>query len=282
MKNSVVSVAAVAVLFSLLVSCVSLQDRELTVQEKADASLIGTVTTTFTVFRGLHFIGNSEKIREKAYQGLMKEAQKNYQGDYAIRNISIKGGFSAWELVYGLGLPVLGFVGDAAADTRYPITIIGIVAGLLTGHFQKITVTGDVVLLGVTRTDRQKLEEALTNAAATLINAMPGNMTIAILSVYSDDSASAEYVIDELEFKLVDARKFKIVDRRRLEQIRREQNFQMSGDVSDDSAVSIGNMLGANIVITGDISRSGASNRLVLRALDVTTAQIIMMAREQF
>ena len=68
----------------------------------------------------------------------------------------------------------------------------------------------------------------------------------------------------------------------RLDQIRSEQNFQISGDVDDDSAISIGNMLGANIVITGDISSVGGVNRLVLRALDVRTAQILTMAREQF
>ena len=80
---------------------------------------------------------------------------------------------------------------------------------------------------------------------------------------------------------MVSARKFRIVDRRRLEQIRLEQNFQMSGEVDDTSAISIGNMLGANIVITGDVN-TGAAGRLVLRALDVKTAQIVTMARERF
>ena len=115
-----------------------------------------------------------------------------------------------------------------------------------------------------------------------MIDIMPRDATIAILNVYSEDRAIAEHIIDELEFLLVNSRRFMIVDRRRLEQIRREQNFQASGDVDDSSAVSIGNMLGATIVITGDITGTGSSRRLVLRALDVRTAQIITMAREQF
>jgi curli biogenesis system outer membrane secretion channel CsgG len=56
----------------------------------------------------------------------------------------------------------------------------------------------------------------------------------------------------------------------------------MSGDVSDESAVSIGQMLGANIVIIGSITETGRNQRLVLRALDVRTSEIITMAREEF
>jgi hypothetical protein len=72
------------------------------------------------------------------------------------------------------------------------------------------------------------------------------------------------------------------VDRRRLDQIRQEQSFQLSGDVDDRSAISIGNLLEANIVITGNVSGTGTNQWLSLKALDVKTAQILAMAREQF
>jgi hypothetical protein len=68
----------------------------------------------------------------------------------------------------------------------------------------------------------------------------------------------------------------------RLEQIRMEQNFQLSGEVSDDSAVSIGGMLGAGVVIVGTVNTDGSTGRITVRALDTQTAQIITMAREQF
>jgi hypothetical protein len=41
-------------------------------------------------------------------------------------------------------------------------------------------------------------------------------------------------------------------------------------------------MLGANIVITGGLTGSGSSQRLTLKALNVQSAQIMAMAREQF
>jgi hypothetical protein len=151
---------------------------------------------------------------------------------------------------------------------------------------QKITASGDVVQYnspaGTNRSTQRKIEETINKLSLSLIDKLPRNSTIAILSVYSSDKNSAEFVISELEYKFVESGKFKIVDRRRLDQIRNEQNFQTSGDVDDNSAVTIGNMLGATIVITGDINSVGSSQRLVLKALDVKTAQIITMAREQF
>jgi curli biogenesis system outer membrane secretion channel CsgG len=88
--------------------------------------------------------------------------------------------------------------------------------------------------------------------------------------------------VDELEYRLVNSGKLTIVDRRLLDQIQNEQNFQLSGDVDDNSAVSIGNMLGANVVLTGNISTTGTVQWLSIKALDVKTARIIAMVREQF
>jgi curli biogenesis system outer membrane secretion channel CsgG len=88
--------------------------------------------------------------------------------------------------------------------------------------------------------------------------------------------------MDELEFQLVDSQEFNMVDRKTLDAVRTEQNFQMSGEVNDESAVSIGQMLGANIFITGNITGTGDIQRLTVKALDVKTAKIVTMAREQF
>jgi TolB-like protein len=126
------------------------------------------------------------------------------------------------------------------------------------------------------------IEDAINRVCDTLLNDIPRRSTVAVLSVSSRDRNMAVFVVDEIEFQLVDARQFNIVDRKTLDSIRDEQNFQMSGEVSDASAVSIGNMLGASVVITGAITGSENTQRLTVKALDVKTAQIITMAREQF
>jgi hypothetical protein len=126
------------------------------------------------------------------------------------------------------------------------------------------------------------IEGAVIRASDSLIADLPLGSTVAVLSISSDDKDAATFVMDELEYKLVDSRRYKMVDRKTLDAIRSERDFQISGEVSDESAVSIGNMLGANIVITGTVSGRGSTRRLTLKALDVKTAEIITMAREQF
>jgi hypothetical protein len=124
------------------------------------------------------------------------------------------------------------------------------------------------------------IETASIETARKIIVDLPANTTIAVINISSTNPDISTYVIDELEYQLVDSNKFKIVDRKELDTIRAEQNFHLSGDVSDESAVSIGKLLGANIVITGALSGTGNTQRLTVRALDVKTAQILSMTRE--
>jgi hypothetical protein len=126
------------------------------------------------------------------------------------------------------------------------------------------------------------LEAALYTAADVIITKLPSRTTIAVVSIASRDIESAEFVVDELAYIIVSAGSFKVVDRKSLEAIRSEQDFQTSGEVDDDSAVSIGKLLGANVVITGSISGVGSTRRLRLKALDVMTAEIVAMASEAF
>jgi len=89
----------------------------------------------------------------------------------------------------------------------------------------------------------------------------------------------ADYAVEDLEYYLVNAG-FRLVDRQQIERIRNEQNFQFSGEVDDSSAVNIGKLSGANVVVTISVSYADGSGRLTLKALDVQTAEIIAMARQ--
>jgi hypothetical protein len=121
---------------------------------------------------------------------------------------------------------------------------------------------------------------AVNSAGNNLKNKLPQGAAIAVLGISTANQNNATYVINELEYILVDSGQFRIVDRKSLDMIRSEQDFQTSGEISDESAVSIGQMLGASIVITGSINETGSSGSLILKALDVKTAQIVTMERE--
>jgi hypothetical protein len=292
-KALFITAMAMTGLAGLLDSCVSIQDRIMTPQERAEATVLGSVTADFHSFQFFH-IPNKNAIRNKAYTELKKEAEKKYKGNIDIQNIVISGNFSPLELL-NIGGGILAGVGIAYGlyESGMVGAFEGVGPGMSVGLFfaagtntQKITAIGDVVeynnASGSNRTIQNNLQNIMAEISEELIETLPAKSIIAVLSISSNERTLSENTIDELEFYLVDSRKFTIVDRARLDQIRREQNFQMSGEVNDDSAVAIGNMLGANIVIVGTITTSGLEGRITIRALDATTAQIVTMAREKF
>jgi len=140
---------------------------------------------------------------------------------------------------------------------------------------------------GFNQTETEKsinpaVKVTITKASKVFIEELPKNSIIAVINISSDDLNLTTFAIDELENQLVMSKQFKIVDRKILDTIRAELKLQLSGDVSDQSAASIGNKLGANIVITGYINGVGNSQRLTLKALDVKTVKTITTVQELF
>ena len=123
----------------------------------------------------------------------------------------------------------------------------------------------------------QTLTEALSKSGGAISESLDSGASVAIISIACADLLEAEYALEELTIHLVNARKFRVVDRRNLDVIRAEQQFQLSGEVDDDTAVSIGHLIGAAYVITGGISPWGQAYYLRLRVIDVETGQIKIM-----
>ncbi|MDR0503008.1 MAG: penicillin-binding protein activator LpoB, partial [Treponema sp.] len=73
---------------------------------------------------------------------------------------------------------------------------------------------------------------------------------------------------------IVNDGKLTVVDRANLETIRQEMNFQLSGEVSNESMQAIGQKLGAQSIISGQIIDSGAGIRLRIRIISIESAQV--------
>ena len=126
------------------------------------------------------------------------------------------------------------------------------------------------------------IEGAVIRASERLIPDLPRGAAVAVIGISANDNETSESAVDELEYQLVKASLFRLVDRKQLDLIRSEQAMHMSWEISDESAVSIGKMVGASIAITGSVSGSGSSQGLTLRVLNVETGIIITMEREGF
>ena len=119
-----------------------------------------------------------------------------------------------------------------------------------------------------------ELDLAIRDASDYLNDNIPAGSMIVILNVQSDSAALSDYIIDELLGNAVNDRLFKVVDRQQLDLIRTEQNFQLSGEVDDKLALSIGKFFGAQTIVSGKISQVGDRYRITIRALEVQTAQV--------
>jgi hypothetical protein len=120
--------------------------------------------------------------------------------------------------------------------------------------------------------DGVSLDEALSDMAAYYLENLPANAAIALINFESDAPLLSDYIFEELWIRFEDSRSFTLVDRRNLELIRKELEYQLSGEVSDESAQSIGKQFGARALVYGKITRLGGEYRLVVHATDVERA----------
>lgn len=126
-----------------------------------------------------------------------------------------------------------------------------------------------------------EIETALAQTAEQFSKTLKAGSTIAIVGISSDTEAMSDFMLDELTVNFVKQRKLKVADRANLAAIKKEMNFQLSGEVGDDSIQQIGAMAGAQTVIRGNMKPLGDTYLLVIHALNVTTAAVEDIYRER-
>jgi len=196
-----------------------------------------------------------------AYSALLQAAKKEYPGNIDIRDITwVKGKHISGK----------------------PSTAIWAV--------YEYTATGKVVSINNANTNTNRITSAmdtpLIKAADRLIDdlkkELPLRTTVAILSVYSDDRAASSYALEKIEQRFYDSRHFSIVEKRFINDVRRDKRLQESDDIDQAKAAELGREEGWNVVVIGEISGTGSSRRLTLRAIDSVKGTILSRAMESF
>jgi hypothetical protein len=118
------------------------------------------------------------------------------------------------------------------------------------------------------------LDTAIKEAAAQMETKIPSKTMVALVSVASPSTAFSAQVLTRLESAIVSGGKLVVVDRANLDKIREEQGFQLSGEVDDESAKSIGKLLGAGAIVTGSLTDLGDVYSLTLKAINIETATV--------
>jgi hypothetical protein len=117
------------------------------------------------------------------------------------------------------------------------------------------------------------LDRAINDSMVYLTGRLDKGTRVAVLN-FDAPPAVSSYVLEEAAVFLVNDGKFTVVDRNDLESLQSEMDFQLSGEVSDESAQSIGKKLGAQTIISGSFDQFGDVWRIQIKALEVETARV--------
>jgi uncharacterized protein (TIGR02145 family) len=90
----------------------------------------------------------------------------------------------------------------------------------------------------------------------------------------------ARNITDRFSAKLQQTRKFRLVERQLLNQILEEQKTQLSGCVADECAVEVGELVGAEYVIAGSVTKTFGLYGISVRLISVETGEIITHIQE--
>ena len=245
--KKIITILTLFTLIGLLLSCSELpppndKNPYRPMRTSQKSSVVGTIETTFFNDSVAGYREDNRNISEAAYLELLKIAKEKYGNNIDIVDVT----WIELQFVPGVGNP------------------------------SEFAARGKVITLN----QFVGLEGALARASKDVMKNVPNNSVIAIVYITADDTMTINYIFDELEFILV-KEGYIICDRSQLALLRREQNFQINGEVDDASAVSIGKFLGANVIITGKLEGTNKTNRLRLRVLNTQTGQVIGAASER-
>ena len=115
--------------------------------------------------------------------------------------------------------------------------------------------------------------DAINRIAFSIESKLNGNAPIAIIKFDSSSERFSNRIINDLTETLINDGVI-VVDRQNLEKVLAEQNFQLSGYVSDESVVRIGQMLGAQFIIIGSGENMTDYYHVQIKMLHVETATI--------
>jgi TolB-like protein len=126
--------------------------------------------------------------------------------------------------------------------------------------------------------DALTFDQAIADIAAYFTGRLPAASTVAITSFEAETENLSAYAIEELWNCFEKAGGFVMIDRRNVEKIRDEIRYQLSGEVSDESARAIGKQYGVQYIIYGSLTRIGGEYRIAAYATDVEKASSAMRA----
>lgn len=112
-------------------------------------------------------------------------------------------------------------------------------------------------------------EDALKGASDYCAGRLPKGTVVAFTGWTADTESLSDYLVTELQQRFERNTGFVLVERGKVKALEKEIGYQYNGNVSDESAVSMAQQIGARTVVYGDMRRIGSFCRLTVSASDV-------------
>lgn len=127
------------------------------------------------------------------------------------------------------------------------------------------------------------LEDQLQNLTDQIIGKMDqsGRQKIAIIEFSNLDGQVTEFgkfLAEELITRLFMTNRFEVVERQMLNKVLAEQNLGTSGLIDDESAVSLGKILGVQAIVSGSITDMGSFLKINSRLISTENGSLFSVA----
>jgi hypothetical protein len=120
------------------------------------------------------------------------------------------------------------------------------------------------------------IETSVRNSFDRVTKDLKKKTRIAVVNVDSDNIDEADYVLEELTYLTVHSpKKFQVIDRRQIDAFRASNSIGIPSYNNDYILMLIGQLLGADIILSARMDGPGQLRRLRVKALEVKTGQLI-------
>jgi len=131
------------------------------------------------------------------------------------------------------------------------------------------------------RSEVSKLPVGALTYDPSKVTQVGSRLSVAVLPFGSNDEAKdlTDSVTEKLIIQLVNLRRFRVIERSALDKIMEEQKLGLSGFVDEETAIKVGKLAGADVIILGNINMQVGFVKVSARGIDTETS-VLIVAKE--
>jgi hypothetical protein len=126
------------------------------------------------------------------------------------------------------------------------------------------------------------IETSVRNSFDRATESLKKKQKVAVINVDSDNISEGDYILEELTYLTVhSAKNFQVIDRRTVDAFRASNGIGVPSYNNDYILMLIGQLIGADIILTGRLDGLGELRRLRVKALEVKTGRLLGNSSER-